>query len=142
MRHNALIKASVKLDSGKVLEGFGEVGLPPKKPHCYTADYSDVCTYVKQFVAGVEKHYTSIFKERNPEAIKLLAQYDPLKGVAPCYFQGLRQKFSQTDEPFFQWIKFLFYVLDGCAFNAEDFSRPPRYGLESAFFDLVGKFQS
>jgi hypothetical protein len=33
--------------------GYGEVGLPPKKPFCYKADYNDIVQYYTFYAAKV-----------------------------------------------------------------------------------------
>ena len=43
-----------------MLSGYGEVGLPPKKPLCYLADYRDVKTYFEGYVKTV-RAISSVF---------------------------------------------------------------------------------
>lgn len=38
-RTNALIITTLETPEKKVFEGYGEVGLPPKKAFCYLANY-------------------------------------------------------------------------------------------------------
>eukprot|EP01027_Heterolobosea_sp_BB2_P013836 GEZU01019916.1.p1 GENE.GEZU01019916.1~~GEZU01019916.1.p1 ORF type:complete len:183 (-),score=42.23 GEZU01019916.1:54-536(-) len=51
-RTNALF--TIKISNG--MEGFGEVGLPPKKKGCYLADVNDIFTYFEVF----EKHIVDL----------------------------------------------------------------------------------
>src|SRR3989338_4991061 len=50
VRNNALIQIDWNNH-----RGYGEVGLPPKKKNCYLADFDDIQTYFKQYVANIEK---------------------------------------------------------------------------------------
>jgi len=127
-RTNALITAQINDN----FVGYGEIGLPPKKPLCYTADYEDVETYFKSYQKEMERLPIE----------QVILDFDPFADLPQKYFQDVRNPSDCKDENQKNCIKFIYQalkVLDNCPINIEEMSRPPRSGIENALLDLLGK---
>eukprot|EP01112_Ceratiomyxa_fruticulosa_P014556 TRINITY_DN4180_c0_g1_i2.p1 TRINITY_DN4180_c0_g1~~TRINITY_DN4180_c0_g1_i2.p1 ORF type:complete len:226 (+),score=37.35 TRINITY_DN4180_c0_g1_i2:157-834(+) len=132
-RTNALITIQLG-DSKNTFIGYGEVGLPPKKPHCYKADYNDVVVYFQRFVSDVSQQL-NVWNKKAP--------YDPFQSLPERYFAPLRQPQEGKDglNNSENVIRFLFELLDRCILNGESFACAAISGIEMALFDLWGKIR-
>ena len=67
----------VKVDQ---VSGYGEVGLPPKKPMCYLADFDDVKKYFNDLLQWI------------PHVIAdpMAGDYDPFEALPAKYFASAR----------------------------------------------------
>jgi L-alanine-DL-glutamate epimerase-like enolase superfamily enzyme len=127
-RVNALISLRINLtnvpeSNGYV--GYGEVGLPPKKPLCYLADLSDIRTYFEAF----NKHVGSLVNRWDE-----MSTYDPFQ-IFDNEFGSLRK----TRDWAMEIVRFLLYCLDTCPLNGESFSKAARSGIEACVLDWLGK---
>jgi len=91
--------------------GYGEVGLPPKKPGCYVADPTDIIAWLTSFFDYLEE-----VKEKEVEKMKI----------------------GGEDVP--EVIAVLFNAMDTCPDNVKEYSVAARNGFEAALYDLLGKF--
>ena len=79
LRNNVLIV--VEIDK---VAGYGEVGLPPKKPMCYLADFEDIKKYFTEFLHWLP----GVLANQHAR------DYDPFEGLPAQYFAGARQSAS------------------------------------------------
>ncbi|KAJ3431097.1 enolase superfamily member [Anaeramoeba flamelloides] len=119
-RTNCLI--SVCLDSSQTEIGYGEIGLPPKKPNCYLADPQDISLWFDAFFDYLEK----ICKTKNKEKSFDLGL--PLKK---------NEWLSTLELP--KWFLLLLYAIDTCPANNEKYSKAAQNGIEGACLDLLSK---
>ena len=64
--------------------GYGEAGLPPKKPHVYFASYNDICQYVKCFTRELSKRIAEIAEDGGSgKSVSESFSYNPI-----AEFQG------------------------------------------------------
>jgi hypothetical protein len=122
-RTNALISITI----GNCV-GYGEVGLPPKKPLCYESDLKDVFDYFVNFA----KHSATLTSINSDNS------YDPFSLLDPSFFPSLRSV-PQNDTDETRAVRQLFRALDTCSLNSHKSSRAARSGIESALLDLWGK---
>ncbi|KYQ96886.1 mandelate racemase/muconate lactonizing enzyme domain-containing protein [Tieghemostelium lacteum] len=122
-RTNGLV--SVQIDN---VIGYGECGLPPKKPYCYLADYNDIDIYFKSFIQTC--------KDRIDRSLD--NKYDPFNSLPNQYFTNLRPSNNSTSE--YSTFYYLFECLDECTLNSMDYSHPARSSIEMALLDAWGKF--
>ncbi|KAG2383378.1 hypothetical protein C9374_004715 [Naegleria lovaniensis] len=129
-RKNALIKISIHYDHEIIInnnysatsqqslppssslllfEGFGECGLPPKKPNCYLADFDDIKCYFEQYCKHVERDIKSdkiqtlfnLDSKFTQEKDHLLSQMfdecftETCGGSQDQYFSTLKQELSK-----------------------------------------------
>jgi len=132
--------------------GFGEIGLPPKKPFCYLADLKDIQKYLCAFNAKLQ--------EVSSSEIMLLDQYwyyDPFSNFPQDLFPSLRNKMNEKGSRDAQneeigggcslylenVIRLLFRILDlECSLNNQEFSRTAQSGLDVALLDIWSKIES
>ncbi|KAJ6242187.1 enolase superfamily member [Anaeramoeba flamelloides] len=119
-RTNCLI--SVCLDSSRTEIGYGEIGLPPKKPNCYLADPQDISLWFEAFYDYLEK----ICKTKNKE--KSFDFELPLKK---------NEWLSAVELP--NWFLLLLYAIDTFPANNEKYSKAAQNGIEGACLDLLSK---
>jgi L-alanine-DL-glutamate epimerase-like enolase superfamily enzyme len=101
------------------IAGYGEIGLPPKKPHCYVADINDITTYYTQLFAEIKA------QKEIPEAY-IIDQNIEIQSLMICQHKAE-----------YHAIRKLFYCIDNCVYNKYDYSRPAKSGIECALFDLI-----
>eukprot|EP00026_Physarum_polycephalum_P009161 Phypoly_transcript_09273.p1 GENE.Phypoly_transcript_09273~~Phypoly_transcript_09273.p1 ORF type:complete len:423 (+),score=78.39 Phypoly_transcript_09273:66-1334(+) len=111
--------------------GYGEVGLPPKKPFCYKADYNDIEQYCKYYAAKVEEVFSSV---------KDFPTYDPFRQLPTKYFAPLRP--SSSDSDFVVSLQQLFCILDDPTMegNLHDYASTGKCLIEMALLDAYGKY--
>jgi len=108
-RTNSLIEIQLP---EKKMSGYAEIGLPPKKKGCYLADPNDIAEYMR----GYYKYLDQLI-EKNTTSTQ---SYEI--GKIP------------VDEP----LKTLFYAMDTCPMNSQEYSVAARNGIECALYDLFG----
>eukprot|EP01132_Coremiostelium_polycephalum_P011878 gene11878-14529_t len=132
-RQNALI--TISIDQNKLV-GYGESGLPPKKPNCYLADYNDIESYFETFTKDIQNNID------NNNTIEK-SNYDPFNQLSLEYFKDLRNLNSSNQESsseINQLFSFLFYNLDHCSANDKDYSSASMSAIEMALLDCWGQF--
>ncbi|EGC33168.1 hypothetical protein DICPUDRAFT_154788 [Dictyostelium purpureum] len=125
-RNNVLINISVD-----GVDGYGECGLPPKKPLCYLADFNNIENYYNQWIKEVDEKQKSLKQDQD-------FFYDSFKKLPKEYFEKLRDKnttYSVVDQAY----QFLFECLDECSENTKDYSYASRCAIEMALLDGWGK---
>ncbi|KAF0979728.1 hypothetical protein FDP41_001396 [Naegleria fowleri] len=93
-RKNSLVNISIQeqyheSSRSSFFEGFGECGLPPKKPNCYLADFDDIKFYFEQFCKHVERDVKS-------EKIQQLLNFDGNTDDAHVISQMFDECFTST----------------------------------------------
>lgn len=129
-RKNAL--CTIKIDD---VIGYGEVGLPPKKPFCYKADYDDIVRYCSSFYKKFVEKAESFFST-NTDA----PSYDPFQSLPEKYFSKVRP--SQSDSDFVVAVQQLFRILDDPEMegNQHEYACTGKCIVEMALLDLYGKY--
>ncbi len=107
-RTNSLIEIALPRSS---VSGYGEIGLPPKKPGCYLANTTDIAAWL----AGLGTYIDSIKDSAKVPEMKIAGYRVP-------------------DE-----IAFLFHAMETCPENVKEYSVAARNGFECALYDLLGK---
>eukprot|EP01124_Arcella_intermedia_P015873 TRINITY_DN22432_c0_g1_i2.p1 TRINITY_DN22432_c0_g1~~TRINITY_DN22432_c0_g1_i2.p1 ORF type:complete len:422 (-),score=74.35 TRINITY_DN22432_c0_g1_i2:57-1151(-) len=107
--------------------GYGECGLPPKKPNVYLADLADVQSYVAAYL----RHVEVVLAPGGPGG-----DYCPFQGLPVHYFAEWRTIARGAHE---ETMRRLLFALDSCPQNEDPSSRPARNALEMALLDLWGK---
>lgn len=75
-----------------IFQGYGEVGLPPKKPYCYLADLSTVFTFFRCVISTSQ--------------LSINPSYDPFSSLPSKYFSSWRNPSSLPERA----IKTIFEV--------------------------------
>jgi L-alanine-DL-glutamate epimerase-like enolase superfamily enzyme len=143
-RTNALIRITWKNHVG-----HGEVGLPPKKKHCYLADFDDIRTFFTQYVENVEKELKKFENLQNGTTDTFFSTndgifYDPFKDIPNPYFATLRVELGQSITLTQAMPLLLFKVLDTYLITEPNTNTVPQYrnasvnGIEMAILDLCG----
>jgi len=110
--------------------GYGEIGLPPKKPDCYLADYDDITNYVTVF-----KREVATLKDEDFDKY-----YNPFVELNPHFLMQLTIKKEEKEEQLeIKIIRALFKSLDTCSANKEIYSKAAKTGIEAALLDIWGK---
>lgn len=91
--------------------GFGEIGLPPKKPGCYLADTADIAAWLGGYFDHLEKT-----KDKAVEKLVVAGVEAP------------------------EAVAVLLSAMDTCPENCREYSVAARNGVEAALYDLIGKF--
>jgi L-alanine-DL-glutamate epimerase-like enolase superfamily enzyme len=119
-RCNALVH--VRIAS---IDGFGEIGLPPKKAHCYVASYDEVCAYVALYAKRV-----------GATQLPSVNAVDPFAGWAHAMSYA-----SLNGDRVSEIVLTLVDALDSVMSDAnlEAHSAAARCGVESALLDCLGK---
>jgi L-alanine-DL-glutamate epimerase-like enolase superfamily enzyme len=125
-RRNALLTLAWRGEGAdEPLVGYGECGLPPKKPGCYEADYSDVLRCFHAFCAGAGAGAGA-------------GGGDPFAGLPPYAFAALRR--GAVQPALEEALRALLVALDVHPLRGKDPSfRVFLSGLEMAALDLWGK---
>ncbi|KAJ5066972.1 enolase superfamily member [Anaeramoeba ignava] len=110
--------------------GFGEVGLPPKKPPIYVADPDDVMEWMKSLFSLLDFLLSDSLETENVDLRKQLDSYDLYSNIP-------QQKPKDVNVPY--PIHVLFFALDYCPANLESYANPAKSGFEMAIWDLFGK---
>jgi L-alanine-DL-glutamate epimerase-like enolase superfamily enzyme len=156
-RHNALFSCSWRTAAGKsteaedaLLVGYGESGLPPKKPKCYLADVNDCRATFEIFCSAIERKlqendvgFTEATNNANANASSVFGglgkcqpkNASPTTGWFPFAFEPEVLENDQfprnkVARPIFL---FLLNVLDDVTVEPEQ--RAARSGMEAALFD-------
>ncbi|KAN0047823.1 hypothetical protein ACTA71_002210 [Dictyostelium dimigraforme] len=129
-RTNALIEIKVE-----DISGFGECGLPPKKPLCYLADYNDIETYFNGWIKEIDEKQKQFSQQES-------YHYDAFNKILNKeYFKELRKEINDQQQQQQQSVyQFLFECLDNCKENSKDYSYASRCAIEMALLDGWGKF--
>eukprot|EP01114_Cavostelium_apophysatum_P000945 TRINITY_DN1081_c0_g2_i3.p1 TRINITY_DN1081_c0_g2~~TRINITY_DN1081_c0_g2_i3.p1 ORF type:complete len:295 (+),score=55.87 TRINITY_DN1081_c0_g2_i3:43-927(+) len=131
-RTNALIEVEV---GG--IKGRGEVGLPPKKPLCYTANLADVEEFFRAYLQQLKDDLRDVASET-----QLVSSYDPFSTLPSEYFKSLRPPHADEDIRV-QIVRFMFSSLDRHPMTAKKADFPfcltAQCGVECALMDLWGK---
>lgn len=101
VRTNALIRVRVRSSATEevsVWSGYGEVGLPPKKPNCYLANYDDIAHFFQLFCENVEKEL-SMYESSN-QVIAVDGDSTPLYDP----FEVLRSSGGQSSANYFKLL--------------------------------------
>jgi L-alanine-DL-glutamate epimerase-like enolase superfamily enzyme len=135
-RTNALI--GVHLFNGSEQQqqiiGYGEVGLPPKKPNCYLADYNDIVLFFEMYC----NHIESELSQYNVNT--MVVDYNPFETLNHKYFKSIEIKSSEENVATIPAI--LLKVLDKYEYMDEN-KKPVEYrlaaqcGIEMAILDLL-----
>lgn len=141
-RTNALIFIQVLPEDGMV--GWGEVGLPPKKKHCYLADYDDIVSFFHLFCEHLShelQHFQSLNELRNVK--DLFDTYDAFDGLPSQYFELVRPNANQVMSIMEALPILLLKVLDTCEYvdgngHVLEYRLAAQCGIEMAIFDLWG----
>jgi L-alanine-DL-glutamate epimerase-like enolase superfamily enzyme len=154
-RHNALFSCSWRTAAGKgseaddaLLVGYGESGLPPKKPKCYLADVNDCRATFEIFCSAVERklHENDVGSTKVTDNVNASRVFgglgkcqprngSPTTGWFPFAFEPEQLENDQfprnrVARPIFL---FLLNVLDDVTVEPEQ--RAARSGMEAALFD-------
>ncbi|KAF2075032.1 hypothetical protein CYY_003684 [Polysphondylium violaceum] len=130
-RNNALVTIEIINDENHTLRGYGECGLPPKKPYCYLADFNDIQQYFSQ--------YLQMLKERITDDI-VINDYNPFNSLPSNLFKHLRSTLDYSSDEYNQLFYFLFQCLDQCKENEKDYSFASRSLIEMALLDAWSKY--
>jgi L-alanine-DL-glutamate epimerase-like enolase superfamily enzyme len=120
------LNALIIIEVGSV-SGYGECGLPPKKPGVYYADFNDIKIYIE----ALDK------KIRELVAVAESTSYNPFTGFENKYFTSMHFKNEESVQ--IKALRAVFRALDECSLNVEKFSCPARNAVEIALFDAWGK---
>jgi hypothetical protein len=112
-RTNALITAEIRAQSNMFV-GYGEIGLPPKKAHCYLADLDSVEGFFTAYCARLSAASKS--------------EYDPFANLPTKYFVSLRGHVDGRSN-FDAALRCLFEQLDLMPTPATE--RAAKYGVEA-----------
>ncbi|EFA75622.1 mandelate racemase/muconate lactonizing enzyme domain-containing protein [Heterostelium album PN500] len=121
VRNNVLI--TLEIDG---VLGYGECGVPPKKPLCYFADFDDIQSYFNSYVASLDKTVDNYS-----------TKYNPFNKLSSNLFSKLRPSLDQSNNN--SVFYYLLEKLDNCESNKFDYSYASRCCLEMAILDCWGK---
>jgi hypothetical protein len=147
-RKNALIRVRILQQQQQpqvILEGYGEIGLPPKKPGVYEANYEDVVQFYRLFSQYAQSHAPSSSSSISSDRYLVVdPQYDPFFELPDIYFAKLRFEENVTNSELFsprdRVVRRVFSLLDGfSSIHAVPEGRPAKSGLETALLDVWGK---
>ena len=147
-RTNALIRFALRPKDGEQILGVGEVGLPPKKPGCYLADYQDVADYFLEFTSDLEASLTSILPTLCSSAPTSSSSTTPLSidpfpvSIFPSpYFDAARSSLTPSTPASsgFLICAALLSLLDHHPANRHLYARAAACGIELAVLDVWAK---
>lgn len=132
-RTNALLSVSLAArgeGETKTTVGWGEVGLPPKKPGCYLADYSDVLSFFAE-----ASHSLPV----SPAVLSADPSADPFGPQLPLPLCGLpRRELARAHPPSLALAALLLFI-DRSAANRHPYANAARCGIEVALLDCWGQ---
>ncbi|GAM28921.1 hypothetical protein SAMD00019534_120970, partial [Acytostelium subglobosum LB1] len=133
VRNNALITITVN-----GVFGYGECGVPPKKPLCYFADYNDIVDYCQTYFEELKLFGNVTTNIPDIASTTTTTLYDPFSKLPSHYFQSVRSETTTTtinQSPFI----YLLERLDKCSKNTKDYSFAARSCIETAILDCWSK---
>ena len=124
IRYNSFIQIIIndQNSKNKSIYGIGESGLPPKKPGCYLADCEDIKSYLSEYFTY----------------LKTLLSSNDLNTKINLY-QKTFENLLKSNVSLPNYIYILFYAMDNCPANNNDYSKAAHNCLEGALWDLSGK---
>lgn len=117
------------------IKGYGECGLPPKKPLCYESNIDD-CKKLFELFSKKCIGKTIQFEKNNSKNTNSKILYNPFKQNAD-FFKGIYEKVEEND--ILIVICHLFEILDNLEVNSEKWTRAARSAIEAALLDAWGK---
>jgi len=143
-RTNALIGISIKIGTEE-WNGFGECGLPPKKPKCYLADFSDIKLYFEQYCSHVEEEFAKLDLKHVNLQETMEELFDGLLVGSSKYFTQLQSLYEKSHVPASVALPLiLLKCLDKYQYvdkegRQPEFEHCAQCGIEMSIFDLWGK---
>ena len=125
IRYNSFIQIIIFDQNlkNKQIYGIGESGLPPKKPGCYLANCEDIKSYLSEYFTY----------------LKNLLSLNDLKAKINTFYQNTFDNLLKPNVKLPDYIYILFYAMDTCPANKNDYSKAAQNCLEGAILDLIGK---